>query len=394
MKLNRHNYEEYFILYMDNELTAEDRREVEAFAAANPDLKEELDMLLQTKFTPDTSITFDFKDSLLIRNSSAIDMNNYEEWLLCYIDNELTAEEIKDVERFVAAHPEAKKELELLQRAKLQPEAISFPNKESLYRKEEKAKVLPVRWWRAAAAVLLIAASAVSVYILNDKPAKQEGSVAKTTNGTKQTTPSVGSKTTNDAIQPDNTLPSVNVKDEVASTATDQQKEDKEPMIKKTIDQTDNSKQLASSNKELKAIKETKDKKDNTVQENAIASNETQKSNQNNLPTPTKENPYTVAPDEITQGRFAVNDKPKSLKEINTIPEHGAVTNPSPKPYNIQKSETEDESGLAFASNDEKKNKNRGFFRKIARTIEKRTNIKATDEDDRLLIAGLAIKLK
>jgi hypothetical protein len=35
----------------------------------------------------------------------------------------------------------------------------------------------------------------------------------------------------------------------------------------------------------------------------------------------------------------------------------------------------------------------RGFLRKVTRTFEKRTNIKATDDDDRLLVAGLAIKL-
>ena len=40
-----------------------------------------------------------------------------------------------------------------------------------------------------------------------------------------------------------------------------------------------------------------------------------------------------------------------------------------------------------------KKNKLRGFFRKVTRTFEKRTNIKATDDEDRLLLAGLSIKL-
>jgi hypothetical protein len=40
-----------------------------------------------------------------------------------------------------------------------------------------------------------------------------------------------------------------------------------------------------------------------------------------------------------------------------------------------------------------KKNKFRGLFRKVTRTFEKRTNIKATDDEDRLLVAGLAIKL-
>jgi hypothetical protein len=45
MNINRHNYEEYFILYMDNELDSDDRRMVEAFVLQHPDLKEELDIL-------------------------------------------------------------------------------------------------------------------------------------------------------------------------------------------------------------------------------------------------------------------------------------------------------------------------------------------------------------
>jgi hypothetical protein len=41
----------------------------------------------------------------------------------------------------------------------------------------------------------------------------------------------------------------------------------------------------------------------------------------------------------------------------------------------------------------DKKNKSRGLFRKIARTFEKRTSIDPTD-DNKLLVAGLAIRLK
>jgi hypothetical protein len=37
MNINRHNYEEFFILYMDNELGSEDRRLVEEFVQKHPE---------------------------------------------------------------------------------------------------------------------------------------------------------------------------------------------------------------------------------------------------------------------------------------------------------------------------------------------------------------------
>jgi hypothetical protein len=43
---------------------------------------------------------------------------------------------------------------------------------------------------------------------------------------------------------------------------------------------------------------------------------------------------------------------------------------------------------------DGKKNKLRGLLRKVTRTFEKNTQVNATDENDRLLIGGLALKLK
>ena len=54
MNINHHNYEEYFILYMDNELGSDARRMVEAFVQQHPELKGELDLLLQYKLVPDT----------------------------------------------------------------------------------------------------------------------------------------------------------------------------------------------------------------------------------------------------------------------------------------------------------------------------------------------------
>ena len=49
MSINRHNYEEFFILYLDNELSSEHRRQVELFVEQHPDLGEELQLLEQTR---------------------------------------------------------------------------------------------------------------------------------------------------------------------------------------------------------------------------------------------------------------------------------------------------------------------------------------------------------
>ena len=87
MNITRNNYEEFFILYLDNELCSDDRSEVESFVRENPDLKNEFDLLLQTRMTPDHDLMFDGKQQLLKTASPApISETNFEEWLLLYID--------------------------------------------------------------------------------------------------------------------------------------------------------------------------------------------------------------------------------------------------------------------------------------------------------------------
>ncbi|MEO7984874.1 MAG: hypothetical protein ABI688_12410, partial [Bacteroidota bacterium] len=141
MIIDRNNYEEYFILYMDNELGSDERRMVEAFVQQNPDLEDELNLLLQYKLVPDTTIIFEGKEEMMrADNSSLITLSNYEEWLILYMDNELSAEQQTAVVQFIATHPFVKEEFSLLQRTKLQQEEILFAGKASLYRREEKVR--------------------------------------------------------------------------------------------------------------------------------------------------------------------------------------------------------------------------------------------------------------
>lgn len=159
MQINRNNYEEYFLLYTDNELDAQERMAVEEFAAGNPDLQEELIQLQQYRMVPE-KITFPGKENLLRQTGNGfIHTANHEACFLLYADNELTGQQRMQVEQFVQDHPGLQEEFALISKAVLTPDtSIVFPEKKRLYRHEHD-KVIPFAWREiaAAAAIVLIA---------------------------------------------------------------------------------------------------------------------------------------------------------------------------------------------------------------------------------------------
>jgi anti-sigma factor RsiW len=108
-----------------------------------------------------------------------INLHNYQDFLLRYIDGELDLRETEALLAFVALHPEAKEELESLQSTKLdietitcpskallyknifpvivEPTTIVYPHKQKLFKKEkEKAPVVLLKWWAVAAAAVFL----------------------------------------------------------------------------------------------------------------------------------------------------------------------------------------------------------------------------------------------
>jgi hypothetical protein len=151
MNINRHNYETFFLLYTDNELSATEKIAVDEFVDANPDLQEELVMLQQSVLKPD-DILFDDKRSLLKNDF----IPTYaQEKLLLYLDNELTAAERREIDALIKTNADIKKEWEILQQTKLPAGAIVFKNKQSLYRKET-GRVVAFKWWKIAVAAVFI----------------------------------------------------------------------------------------------------------------------------------------------------------------------------------------------------------------------------------------------
>ena len=368
MNINHHNYEEYFILYMDNELGSDARRMVEAFVQQHPELKGELDLLLQYKLVPDTDIVFDGKEELMkTGDNSVITLSNYDEWFILYMDNELTTGQKTAVEQFMSANPSLKKEFGLLQCTKLQPEVIIFADKASLYRTEEKVKPMPVRWWRvAAAAVLLLGIGITTAVVLNKKSLNKE--IVKVTIPETKKTTETPVVVPNKSVSPDNESIAANNNTQVLT-----------PVVK----QNNNNNSIAKEKNMVLKNHSPVIITPQPIKEESVVANNDKKSN--DLPKPLN-NP-NINNNDAANNAVATNTTSKENKQ--QVP----LTNSVVTTQNPQSSDIVNASYTELDQPDGKKNKNRGFFRKIARTFEKRTDIDPTD-DNKLLIAGISIKLK
>lgn len=202
LPINQHNYEEFFLLYVDGELSATDKQAVDRFVQEHPHLAVELDMLQQAQL-PAEKWSFDDKN-LLYRNGSAeINTTNHEEQFLLYVDNELNASGKEQVERFVLQHPALQESFTRLKQTRLVPEQILFPDKADLYREEKKERrVIYMRWQRIAVAAVLTGVAVLLWTVIPQQPntepvlAQQTNTPAANGNGAATiTTPVTGTTT-------------------------------------------------------------------------------------------------------------------------------------------------------------------------------------------------------
>jgi hypothetical protein len=359
MNIDRHNYEEYFLLYIDNELTVDQKRQVELFVQENPDLEEELVMLKQSRLIPDDSIVFD-KKHLLMKGESAqrssdlsfINLNNYEQWLIMYVDDELNAEERASVEKFASAHQHVQQELELFQQTKLQPEEIAFPDKEVLYRREKAVRVISMQWWKVAVAAVLVISAGITLY-------------------------SIFNQQSNKAITPDAIAKKEQTPAPVSTTSPG--KDDQTAAVLKQ-----DKEQTTVTNSVDKQLSKEKKRQEEPEQEN----NQQLAYNPPPIESVAEVLPTTVEIDKATTEQARMKDDiafETHKGNINT----DAVTNPV-----IQTPNGGRPGGAVDPPGDGTENKKfRGFFRKATRILERTTSINAAD-DDKVLIGGMAINLK
>jgi cell pole-organizing protein PopZ len=124
--ITRDNYEEFFLLYIDNELSVSDRETVERFVAHHPDLQDEWKSLLHCRLLPEEQLVFPDRETL------------YRTEMM---------EEEEDLPRF---SPDL---------------SIVFPDKASLYKEEEDKRIIWLPWLRIAVAAVTVGIVALLVLL-------------------------------------------------------------------------------------------------------------------------------------------------------------------------------------------------------------------------------------
>ena len=378
MNINLHNYETFFLMYVDNELLAAEREMVEAFVGEYPYLREELELLQDT--------VLQMEDDMIIDKTSLLKSAAVEEWMLLHVDNELTGDAKDKLLQHIQSNESLQKDWKLLQQTKLDSQEVCvFEDKALLYRKE-KSKLIRfayVRW--AAAAALIAAGFFVGVNMLN----KPKGAEI--------------------AVQP--TLPKTTVdnanKNASATELVGTEKDDKNnegqtvPNENETINQatdiSNQQKQLVSSKEEapFKSTKKSVISEVTTSQQMEYASFE---NNKNKLPDNKAIVRNSVVGNESLLNTAGTQDLSINLKEkpeqrtgikpvINTSKEGNTMVMAS------LNTNTDDNNDHIFLMDEDDVNRSKAgtFFKRLKRTVARTAGVKPGSS---LKIAGLEFAVK
>ena len=364
MNINRHNYELFFLLYVDNELCVTERKALELFVKENADLQKELDMLQQS-IMPVDNITFNFKSSLLKpeKFSAAIEEN-----LLLYIDEELNKKEREAFELAMFNDENITTELKVLQLTKLLPDTnIIFADKQSLYRKENN-RVIPFGWWRVAAAAVFIGFGIWGTAVYFNSSNKVDVKGVASTKGDK----------------PAGTIKNMPKKQpliETAITTTTQQPIPVQIIVKKSVQASVQVKQQATlpqeENKALVKEQKINVKPDNNLPKPYFEKLNNKESNNNNVASVTQEM------QQINTNIPANTDtQTKSVETNNNA--YAAVFNDN--------SDHNKEDRFTLSDDEPKKSKLGGFLRKAKRVLERNTKMKSGDNNVKVANLEFAIQ--
>ena len=387
MNINRNNYETFFLLYVDNELSAAEKHAVELFVEENSDLRGELEILRST-LLDHSDIVFDHKQGLYKTAGAA----SIEEKLLLLADGTLPQAELASVQQLIATDSAVADLWSQLKKTILEPESdIVFENKSILYR-TAPTRVIGIGWWRVAAAAVLISFgiwAGIDIYSNSNMPVVKATETANKKTTTEPTVPANRNIKTN-------TLPDQQTASISENGSVTQNSQQRDPVQKNN--RVDINKQ-----KQSLTVQNEQPQKDAVIKPSnnlpkpispdyeLINKMERNKSIARNVQIKTsKENMAGTNTNELMINK-AENANATMLNSRNSNASVATENNARTAVYNGNPEDNIASNLLYMEENNTKHSKLGGLFRKVKRVIERNTNIKTGDG---LKLAGFEIAIK
>lgn len=164
MKIDRNNYESYFIDYLEGNLDESLVDDFIEFLTSNPDLKEELSMFEPVSVEPENTVFG--KKELLFKEELDLE-TKFNNAAVASIEGDLSDPEKTALEKYIATHPEKEEDLTLFAKTKLVlDQNIVFSKKNRLYK---KTLVKTITMWGSRVAAVMILATSVYLFIQNNE---------------------------------------------------------------------------------------------------------------------------------------------------------------------------------------------------------------------------------
>lgn len=174
MKIDIHNYEAFFLDFVEGRLDDASTLEMLAFLRKHPDLKAELESFSDIRLESSDVI---FKEKNQLRKfdfqNSHVTLNNFEDYCIAHYEKLLSSTESEKLFNFLALNPERQNDFQLYGKTYLKADASVVFEAKPFLKKRPKGVIRTVilKWTAVAAGIVLI----VSVFY--NAPDKQTVSI-------------------------------------------------------------------------------------------------------------------------------------------------------------------------------------------------------------------------
>ncbi|NCB06673.1 MAG: hypothetical protein EOM73_00745 [Bacteroidia bacterium] len=174
MKINRNNFEPYFVDYLEGNLDEKLVDDFIEFLQQNPDLKEELSFFEPVVVSPE-NLSFNNKKILYKEKFDAEETFNHT--AIARLEGDISPLEKAEFENYLSTHPKKKNEAALFTRTKLLPDfSVVFKSKSKL-RRQSAGKIF-LLWTSRVAAVFIIALAIYTYFSKNENQLMPDNQIA------------------------------------------------------------------------------------------------------------------------------------------------------------------------------------------------------------------------